>query len=117
MTISEVLEDFPDLKAADIQACLAFDLGRPRVFFLPLSGQAAGTSNLRQNCETSAGAYPIRKLISHLYRGNSQKNPNDSWLADFEDRAALLSGILFAPALAGVARVSAWNCVVLIAKM
>jgi uncharacterized protein (DUF433 family) len=35
MTIPEVLEDFPDLKAEDVQACLSFAADRERLVFVP----------------------------------------------------------------------------------
>lgn len=35
MTIPEVLDDFPDLKAEDIQACLSFAADRERHLLVP----------------------------------------------------------------------------------
>ncbi len=35
MTIPEVLDDFPDLKAEDVQACLAFVADRERHLLVP----------------------------------------------------------------------------------
>ena len=35
MTVAEVLEDFPDLKAEDIQACLSFAADRERHLLIP----------------------------------------------------------------------------------
>ena len=35
MTIPEVLEDFPDLKAEDVQACLSFAADRDRQLLVP----------------------------------------------------------------------------------
>ena len=37
MTIPEVLDDFPDLKAEDVQACLSFAADRERHLLLPVA--------------------------------------------------------------------------------